>query len=312
MPAIADRALEFTFGRHETFPFRYGWLQKGVAAARARPDAFNSNDATVVLGVGKNMVRAIRFWCTATQLLKEIPDPENSRVRHLVPTEWADRLLDVESGWDPYFEDEGSLWLLQWLLLRPTCRATAWYHFFNCFRVGEFNRDRLARDLHSFAEQGGAKRLAMTTLRRDVDCLVRMYVPRGVQGDGRIPFEDTLNCPLGELGLLSCDPARKHFRINSGPKRSLPPLILAYALADFAARTEAGSVSVTAATYDEGSPGRAFALDEHTIETVFEELQAQGGLGIQVSTTAGLRQIYLDEEVRRDPSTLLDAYYGRA
>ncbi len=309
--ATQAEPVEFTFGRHETFPFRYGWLQKGVEAARLDPDAFTADDATVRLGVGKNMVRAIRFWCTATKLLEEVPHPETPRLRQLVPTGWANRLL-TENGWDRYFEDEGTLWLLQWLLLRPTSVATTWYFFFNAFRTGEFTRDRLVGDLHSYCKVSGAKRLALTTLRRDVDCLVRMYVPRGVTGDGRIPFEDTLDCPLGELGLLACDPSRKHFRLNQGHKRSLPPLILAYAVADFVSRNEAGSASITSLTYDEGSPGRVFALDEHSMESILTDLQGSKDTGFQLSTSAGLRQVYLEEQLRENPIALLDDYYGRA
>jgi hypothetical protein len=48
------------FGRHETFALRYGWLTKGYQAAQKDPKIFQSDEATVTLGVGVNMVNSIQ------------------------------------------------------------------------------------------------------------------------------------------------------------------------------------------------------------------------------------------------------------
>ncbi len=58
------------FGRHETFALRYSWLTKGFQALQADPGVFASNEATVTLGVGKNMVNAIRYWLLASRLIE--------------------------------------------------------------------------------------------------------------------------------------------------------------------------------------------------------------------------------------------------
>jgi hypothetical protein len=48
---------------HESFPCRYTWLPKAVRGLRENPKLFSDDaDAMVNLGVGKNMVRSIRFW----------------------------------------------------------------------------------------------------------------------------------------------------------------------------------------------------------------------------------------------------------
>jgi hypothetical protein len=49
-----------SFGRHETFALRYSWLTKGFQAFEKQKSIFSSEDSTIVLGVGKNMVNAIR------------------------------------------------------------------------------------------------------------------------------------------------------------------------------------------------------------------------------------------------------------
>jgi hypothetical protein len=48
---------------HETFPCRYTWLPKAVRGLRENSRLFSDEARAMVdLGVGKNMVRSIRFW----------------------------------------------------------------------------------------------------------------------------------------------------------------------------------------------------------------------------------------------------------
>lgn len=63
--------VKYKFSGHETFPFRYTWLPKAVKTVKNNPKIFSDEDyAMVSLGVGKNMVRAIRFWAEASGIIK--------------------------------------------------------------------------------------------------------------------------------------------------------------------------------------------------------------------------------------------------
>ena len=95
-----NKAVARSFARHETFHPRYGWLKKGYDLAAADPGAFLDPKASVRLGVGKNMVRAIRYWCKASKLVQEMPPPDRPRVFHSYPTEIGRQLLSAD-GWDP-------------------------------------------------------------------------------------------------------------------------------------------------------------------------------------------------------------------
>ena len=64
-------AAQNQFSGHESFPLRYPWLKKGFDAVAADAGAFLRDDAVATLGVGKNMVRAIRHWCLAAGVLVE-------------------------------------------------------------------------------------------------------------------------------------------------------------------------------------------------------------------------------------------------
>ena len=49
------------FARHETFHPRFGWLKKGFDKAIENSAIFSEESASTALGVGKNMVNAIRY-----------------------------------------------------------------------------------------------------------------------------------------------------------------------------------------------------------------------------------------------------------
>ena len=61
-PPTSAVSPRYSFSGHQTFPFRYAWMPKAVAAVREDAGVFLSPDALVRLGVGRNMVASIRHW----------------------------------------------------------------------------------------------------------------------------------------------------------------------------------------------------------------------------------------------------------
>jgi len=139
------------FARHETFHPRYGWLKKGFDAVVQQPDVFTRPDATVTLGVGKNMVRAIRYWCRAFKLLEEYPRSNTGRLLDARPASFGIKLMGAD-GWDPYLERAGSLWLLHWMLVRPPCLAPSWSIVLNATSLDVFTESDLVRELRLYCE----------------------------------------------------------------------------------------------------------------------------------------------------------------
>lgn len=300
-----------SFARHETFHPRYGWLKKGFDAAVAAPDIFLQPDATTKLGVGKNMVRAIRYWCTAYKVLQESPNSENSRLRDCHGTPFGECLLG-EDGWDPYLEDRGSLWLLHWQLLRSPCTAPAWFAVFNRFRGSDFTDETLANQLQLFCDshpEWGP--VAKNSLVKDARCLLRMYASVTT---GRDLVEDTIDSPFIDLELIRVlQGTRRHYTLNVGPKRSLPGAILAYACVDFAVQREASArlTTITRLTHAPGSPGRAFQLTESALTELLERYVSSSS-GLRLTQAAGTKQLVIDDTSYKRPGSILDAYYGMA
>ena len=130
-------AKKFKFSGHQTFAFRYGWLEKGVRGMLDRKDLFFRDDALVLLGVGKNMVESIRHWCQVAQLVEPDPSVKKNSARSLQPTKIARRLL-LNDDWDPFLEDDSSLWLIHWLIATSPVIGTAWQLLFSRFNGPDF------------------------------------------------------------------------------------------------------------------------------------------------------------------------------
>jgi hypothetical protein len=218
-----------SFSGHETFPFRYAWLKKGVDSATCDPEVFTKQDhAMTVSGVGKNMVRSIRHWCLAANVLEEVPPRAGRKRGRLRPTKLGEALFSDE-GWDPYLEDPATLWLLHWLVVSNAQRATTWFWGFS-HHEPEFTKETLLAALQNWAATAGWKRISPGSLRRDLDCFIRTYVP---SARGTTVPEDSLDCPLVELNLICETGVRHTFGFNRGPKPQLPNAILFYATLDY-------------------------------------------------------------------------------
>jgi len=305
--APARDELQSAFARHETFHPRYGWLKKGFDAAAEDPEVFHREDATTVLGVGKNMVRAIRYWCAAYKVLNEIPSESNSRIHVSVPSEFGQKLLG-EKGWDPYLEDPGSLWLLHWQLLQSPCRAPAWWAIFNNRSSSEFSDEALMEELRRFRDEQGWADVVDNSLDKDVRCLLRMY---GSVTQGRDLLEDSVDSPFAELALIRPVAGQtKEWSINMGPKRDLPDDIVAYACLDYAQAMDSSAkvLGVSGLARNDGSPGRAFALTETALGDALGRY-AERHQVIELTHAAGNRQLLLPAAPKEIRESILSFYY---
>jgi hypothetical protein len=106
-------------------------------------------------------------------------------------------------------------------------------------------------------------------------------------------LEDAIEPVLVELGLIRPSAVGDAFDFVRGPKATLPDAVFAIALDRFwrATHGEAATLSVDAACYGRGSPGRVFKLDE---ESVVGRLVRIGDItlgALDWSETAGLKQV---------------------
>lgn len=292
------------FGRHESFHPRVGWLTKAVDAARQDPFVFVSELAPVTLGVGKNMVRAIRYWGLATKVIAE-DRTASGRIAPIRPTRLGMALLGPE-GWDRYLEDAHSLWLLHWMLLRPPVRAPVWWWAFTGFDPVEFSD----RDLEAYCLERAAglptAAPASSSITKDVDCLLRMYGRRDGAG------HEWLDSPFAALRLLEQVPGgHGRWRFASPVPVPPDPRLVGYVCIDTLLGWEPSGRTVSlgrlAAAAD--GPGRVLRLSEADLADALARL-VEVEASIRVVAPAGFNQLAIDGDPRDAAGRLLDSLYG--
>lgn len=289
------------FARHETFQPRYGWVKKAVDAVACDADVFNRDDAVIELGVGKNMVRAIRHWGISFKVIASGKDSA-SRSSSCGVTAFG-KVLFGDRGWDAYAEQLGTLWLLHWMLLAPICSVPVWWLAFNEFPGVEFSEGELEQFIADRTR--GWADPHPSSIKKDVSCMLRMYA----RGHSRATFDEMIDCPFRNLELIrpsSVTPGA--FRFLIGEKPTLPPAVVAFACLDFLARVEAGASTVTVSRLatEPGAPGRVFRLSEAALLALLERASEEHD-DIEVTHVAGVPQVafvgepaYVATELLRD------------
>lgn len=293
-----------TFARHETFHPRYGWLRKAVIASGTDPAVFVAPDATVTLGVGKNMVRAMRYWGRACGVLEDAPLTGRPRLSGVVPSPLGLFLLGPE-GVDPYLEELASLWILHWQLTRRGSQAPVWFLAFNRFPHRDFDDDLLVDWLIREVAVDGATNLARSSIEKDVSCLLRMYGPVATDAP------ETLVSPFAALRLIDrIDGKPVQHRITYGPKSGLPPELVALVAIELMRSEDAAtrSTGIAHLATAEASPGRIFALSENELVAALDDARRHVR-GFSIGVFAGARALILEAEPEQLMARLLARLY---
>ena len=292
------------FSGHETFPLRYGWLKKVFddvyelekqGQKSDAKDLFLNDDAIARFGVGKNMVASMRHWATSSNIIAEDDDKD------IITTDLA-KLILADKGLDPWMENVSSIWAVHWHLATSSSKAT-YIWLFSHFNNNQFDRGAIVQHLFNVCEDRSWKTASMSTLKRDVECLVRTYVNKPSKTDDFT--EDQIESPLAELGLIQ--PVNKNdiFQIKRGPQPSLNSGVFLYALIDFWKRytNTSRTLSLETIVYEPCSPGRVFCLDEDAIAGRLYNIEKASGGILTWSETAGLRQV-----IANKPLEEIDAF----
>ncbi len=188
--------MKFRFSGHESFPCRYTWLPKAYQAIYADPEIFSDdNKAMVTLGVGKNMVKSIRFWVQSFGIANQVAGQPGLSITAL-----GHRLFGP-NGFDPYLEDIQTLWLLHWKLASiKDDPLFAWYFLLYKWSEPQFSRSAILKQFTRESEMLD-RPLADFTKDQHFDIFLHSYVPVRSKRTNEV-LEDSLDCPLNELQFV--------------------------------------------------------------------------------------------------------------
>ncbi|WP_299755395.1 DUF4007 family protein [uncultured Pontibacter sp.] len=299
--------LKYTFSGHEKFQCRHLWLKKGYDYLQLGK-SFLEEDSVIELGVGKNMVASIRFWLKAFG----ITDNQDQITQ-------VGELLFSKDGFDEYLEDDASLWLLHYLLVK-TNFASTYSLIFNEFRKerNEFSTENFEAFIKRKSDAIPSLSFNPNTIQNDFDIFRKMYVSSE---------EDYKNIDDSFLGLLTdlhlvgtiqkeeesivADKTKKRTKqvlfLENTDRESLPVEIFLFSILD---NTGYGSsISLPALENDFNSPGNIFALSKTGLVTKIQEAQEKYPNDIIYTDHAGIKELQFKRKI--DPIEMLTSYYEK-
>lgn len=272
-----DNAFNLKFSGHETFACRFAWLTKAASAVAEDANILTTkreDDAMASLGVGKNMVRSIRFWAEAAAIIQSVEGGHTiTPFGKELLRGWEDDSGIQHHALDPYFEDIQTLWLLHWkLATNPNALIFAWDFLLNRFQEPELYSSAV---VWAFERELVQKSISKGSLEQLWDVFLHSYVPtRGQKAEVR---EDNLDCPLVELDLLiptgitesSMHPGRieTKYAFRREDKAEISSGLFAYCLHDFWQNRHfvERSIPLHLVANGHGSPGQVFKIPEADI-----------------------------------------------
>lgn len=270
-PTIEMAPAAFRFSGHESFACRYAWLPKAYRAISRNPSIFfDEEEAMVEMGIGKNMVRSLRFWIDAMDVARA-----DANKMHVL-TEFAHQVLGPD-GFDPFLEDERTLWLLHWHISSKNPGLFAWRHMLGEWPYPEFTRSEALDAFKRQSAKLGFKH-SEVTLSQHLDVFIHTYY---AARKGKVAIEDSLDGPLVGLGLLVLSGEKRGpsgrwenvFSFRREPKPDITPQLFEYCVMDFWNRhaPQDRTLSLRVLATMPSSPGQVFKLTEDDVRQRLEE-----------------------------------------
>ena len=235
------------------------------------------------------MVSAIRYWYSAFGL-----------IQNNISTNLATSIFDSDTGYDPFLEDEGTLWLLHYFLVKTQVAS-----IYNLFFLGfqrekkEFDRNQLLSFIRrkcSTPEQRNVYN--ENTVKKDIGVLLHNYV-----APSEIRSNEDFSAIFQDLGLINALGSDR-YAFNDTEPNHIHPDILLYALLDY--KGEDNTISL------DGMQDVAliFGLSLTNLIELVREVVAQHQEDLSYTDNSGVKNLQFIHEI--DAAAVLNHYYTEA
>ncbi|KGX91860.1 DUF4007 family protein [Pontibacillus marinus] len=249
------------YGQHQSFYLRDRWLSKAIKQLKKDSRFFYDKEAFEKIGLGKNMVQSLRFWVVATNLAEEQTNDERKKV-HLL-TKFGD-LIDE---YDRHIQFVDTASLLHYQLSSNFEPSTVWFWFFNILDETTVSKEDLFRLFSKWVVQNEEKRVSEKSLKRDIDCLIKLYTAGQTANDP----EEVIQSPLNKLNVMS----EKNGMIFKKTPNSIEEIGLSalyFSLLDYCSKNSVEMVSVDEIIYQDGLWGNVFNMNRNLIIQALHQL----------------------------------------
>lgn len=276
------------FSGHESFHCRQFWLKKGFDHV-VQNKSFN-DEAVLDLGVGKNMVGSIRFWLRAFDIVDE----------DLKVNDWANNIFK-EGGWDPYMEDEATLWLLHYKLCQTNYSSIYHFIFTELRKVRpEFSKNHF---ISKVLEMDSGQ--SVNSLEKDFTVFTRSYFAKPSKDK-----EESFSGLFSELELLKeageDNQNNQLYHISNNKEGSIPWQLILYCILQN--KEYGNSISFKMLTSSKGISS-IFAISFDELENKLIEIGANIE-GVVYKNDAGVKELQFKNSKPR-AIAILKAYYEK-
>lgn len=284
--------------RHESFALREGWLEKGLNLIN--PDnpgeAFKDVKGIRELGIGANMVKSLRYWMEACNLLTHYHPGR--------PIEFTD-FAKVLLKYDRYLEKEYSWWILHYYLATNRGDAPIIYYMFNVFSSKNINLVSIEEDIYQYFSSYGE--FNPKFISSDLSIFRHTYA---LDEQKRDPEENIIS-PFSKLKLLEKRIGKEEgYTFLSSEYRSFLSILIYHFLFIHYSKEEENETQISFDINDAyeyiGSPAKIFNIEKGMFNQYLVELKNLNL--ITLNKTAGLNVAYFNENPAIPLESVEDIY----
>lgn len=263
------------FKKNESFYIREGWFEKAInsIAESNSKNIFAKNDGVKILGIGTNMVKSLRYWLVAADVI-------DSSATKTTLTKFGKLLYK----YDQYLEDNFSWFLIHYNLVKNKIECPIFNHVFHS-NMKTFRKADICNELYEELQKEGVE-TKKEYIEDDINVFLKSYFTDELINNP----EDNYVCPLTSLKLISKQ-KDKYTKINPAFK-SLSYLIVYYVLSDI---YQNKAFTIEDSLVAENSPVKIFCLDKNAYIQYLEEMKKSGL--ININKTAGLNTVYFEDKL---------------
>lgn len=266
------------FKKNESFYIREGWFPKALNAlvSNKEENIFSKNNGMTILGIGSNMVKGLKYWLEVSEIIE-------SKNKTFVLTNFG-KLINK---YDPYFENEFTLYLIHYNLCKNLCECPIFYATFNS-NINKFEKSDLIEFCYNFFKDNNIE-VNKKYIEDDAGIFLNTYTTEGAL----INPEDNYCSPLTELNLIKRN-NKTYEKKKPNYSKSLM-LIICYILYSIYKKD---GFKLEDSQEIENSPFKIFNLDRNIYYAYLEDARKADLLII--NKTAGLNSIYFEKEITLD------------
>ncbi|NMI07776.1 DUF4007 family protein [Paenibacillus sp. SZ31] len=272
------------YARHQSFYLRDKWLSKGLKSVEGNSRFFYKDDSFEKIGLGKNMVEALKYWLFAFGVIEEKIE-DGLKVHSLT------NLGQLIFRFDRVLQHNVTLSILHYkLICNDNDQSTVFDWFFNTYKETAFKKVDLNSSFETWVSLNESKEISDKSLKRDIDCLIQFYTKQPNELDP----EDVTFSPFSKLQLLKIEPSvseRETIKKISPDIETIGVNALYFVLLDYCHKNKIELVSINEIVNEKYLWGTTYNLSRNKIIEALNVLTNHDKYPIQYVRTNNLDYI---------------------